>query len=73
MSGKSNYEVIVRDGSTALCLELPDNVVRRIEELGYFCDMDFRNDSNNVIMKMIVRSLLRHLDYNDKHVDYIKN
>ena len=56
-----NYEIIIRNESEALKLELPDAVVQRIKELSSLNDPDFKELDNEKILEFVVASLDRLL------------
>ena len=57
MEGTKKFEIIVKDGTSALRLVLPDHVADRIKELSELNSKDFEELNNEAIMKMMINSL----------------
>ena len=51
------YEVIVRNEKDALKVELPKEVVDKLKEVSKYNEEDFKEKSNEFILKTLIKSL----------------
>lgn len=62
----NTYKVIVEDDREAFEVVLPESIVERIKTISSLNDEDFEGKDNEIILKMLVKSLDMAL-YGHKH------